>query len=65
MQRVVLRAQIHRATVTDADLGYDGTFPLGPELLSAELIESELATLHPRIVCVDADGRVREEVAVS
>ncbi|MDQ6855545.1 MAG: hypothetical protein M3Z57_00545 [Candidatus Dormibacteraeota bacterium] len=65
MQRVVLRARVHRATVSDADLGHDGSCPLGAELLSAELIGSQLATHHPRNVCVDAEGRVREEVAVS
>jgi aspartate 1-decarboxylase len=35
MQRVVLRAKIHRATVTDADLDYEGSCSLGPELLAA------------------------------
>ncbi|HSP64687.1 MAG TPA: aspartate 1-decarboxylase [Candidatus Deferrimicrobium sp.] len=35
MQRVVLRAKIHRATVTDADLDYEGSCSLGPELLTA------------------------------
>ncbi len=35
MQRVVLRAKIHRATVTDADLDYEGSCSIGPELLAA------------------------------
>jgi aspartate 1-decarboxylase len=119
MQRVVLRAKIHRATVTDADLDYEGSCSLGPELLAAadlvageqvhivnvtngsravtyaiegkpgqvglngamahiggrgdvviiiayaHLNEAELATHRPRVVRVDADNRVREEVAVS
>ncbi len=119
MQRVVLRAKIHRATVTDADLDYEGSCALGPELLQAadivpgeqihivnvtngsraityaiegrpgrvglngamahiggrgdvviiiayaQLTDAELATHHPRVVLVDANNRVREEVAVS
>jgi aspartate 1-decarboxylase len=35
MQRVVLRAKIHRATVTDADLDYEGSCSLGAELMQA------------------------------
>jgi aspartate 1-decarboxylase len=119
MQRVVLRAKIHRATVTDANLEYEGSCSLGPELLEAadivpgeqvhivnltngsraityaiegkpgqvglngamahiggrgdvviviayaQLTDVELATHRPRVVLVDADNRVREEVAVS
>ena len=119
MQRVVLRAKIHRATVTDADLDYEGSCSLGPELLTAadiavgeqvhivnvsngsraityaiegtpgqvglngamahiggrgdiviiiaygQVSEAELATHRARVVRVDADNRVREEVAVS
>jgi aspartate 1-decarboxylase len=119
MQRVVLRAKIHRATVTDADLDYEGSCSLGPELMRAadivageqvhivnvsngsravtyiiegqpgqvglngamahiggrgdtviiiayaHLSDTEVATHRPRIVHVDADNRVREEVTVS
>ena len=119
MQRVVLRAKIHRATVTDANLEYEGSCSLGPELLEAadivpgeqvhivnltngsraityaiegkpgqvglngamahiggrgdvviviayaQLTDVELATHRPRLVLVDADNRVGEEVAVS
>ncbi len=119
MQRVVLRAKIHWATVTDANLEYEGSCSLGPELLEAadivpgeqvhivnltngsraityaiegktgqvglngamahiggrgdvviviayaQLTDAELATHRPRVVLVDADNRVREEVAVS
>ncbi len=119
MQRVVLRAKIHRATVTDANLDYEGSCSLGPELLAAadivdgeqlhivnvtngsravtyaiegrpgqvglngamahiggpgdiviiiayaHLTDAELATHRPLVVRVDADNRVREEVAVS
>ena len=35
MQRVILKSKIHRATVTRADLGYEGSCALGPELLHA------------------------------
>ncbi|HEX4578900.1 MAG TPA: aspartate 1-decarboxylase [Candidatus Dormibacteraeota bacterium] len=35
MQRVVLRAKIHRATVTDADLDYEGSCSLDAELMKA------------------------------
>jgi aspartate 1-decarboxylase len=35
MQRVVLRAKIHRATVTDADLDYEGSCSLSAELMQA------------------------------
>ena len=119
MQRVVLRAKIHRATVTDADLDYEGSCSIGPELLAAadiapgeqvhivnvsngsravtyaiegqpgqiglngamahiggrgdvviiiayaQVTDAELATHQPRVVHVDAENRVREEVAVS
>ncbi len=119
MQRVVLRAKIHRATVTDADLDYEGSCSLGPELLEAadivpgeqvhvvnvtngsraityaiegkpgqvglngamahiggrgdiviliayaQMSDAELVAHRPRVVLVDADNRVREEVAVS
>ena len=33
--RKVLRGKIHRATVTDADLNYEGSITVAPELLSA------------------------------
>jgi len=119
MQRVVLRAKIHRATVTDADLDYEGSCSIGPELLTAadivpgeqvhivnvsngsravtyaiqgqqgriglngamahiggrgdiiiitayaQVTDSELSSHRPRVVHVDAENRVREEVAVS
>ncbi|MBJ7596074.1 MAG: aspartate 1-decarboxylase [Candidatus Dormibacteraeota bacterium] len=119
MRRVVLRAKIHRATVTDADLDYEGSCSLGPELLLAadivpgeqvhvvnvtngsraityaiegkprqvglngamahiggcgdvviviayaQMTDAELMAHSPRVVLVDADNRVRDEVAVS
>lgn len=35
MLREVLRAKIHRATVTDANLAYEGSLTLAPELAAA------------------------------
>ena len=35
MQRIVMKSKIHRATVTDADLDYEGSCAIGPELLEA------------------------------
>lgn len=35
MQRVMCRSKIHRATVTDANLEYEGSITLDPELLEA------------------------------
>ena len=35
MQRVILKSKIHRATVTRADLDYEGSCAIGSELLHA------------------------------
>jgi len=35
----VCRAKIHRARVTDANLDYEGSISIGPELLSASTIK--------------------------
>jgi aspartate 1-decarboxylase len=35
MQLTMLKAKIHRATVTDADLNYHGSITIAPELLEA------------------------------
>jgi aspartate 1-decarboxylase len=35
MQRILMKSKIHRATVTRADLDYEGSLSLGPELLRA------------------------------
>jgi aspartate 1-decarboxylase len=40
MQITVLKSKIHRATVTDADLDYQGSISIDPELCRA-------ARLHP------------------
>lgn len=42
MQRVVLRAKIHRATVTDADLHYEGSCSIDPALMrAADIVDGE------------------------
>lgn len=35
MNRRMLKSKIHRATVTDADLHYEGSISIGPDLLRA------------------------------
>ena len=35
MKRVVLKSKIHRATVTRADVDYEGSLGIGPELMQA------------------------------
>ena len=35
MKRTLLKSKIHRATVTDADLDYEGSVTIDPELLTA------------------------------
>lgn len=40
MERVMLKSKIHRATVTDADLNYEGSISVDGELLKAANIVS-------------------------
>lgn len=35
MQIEMMKSKIHRATVTDADLSYEGSISIGPELIKA------------------------------
>jgi aspartate 1-decarboxylase len=35
MQRMMCKSMIHRATVTDSDLNYEGSFTVDPDLLDA------------------------------
>ena len=35
MRRTLCKSKIHRATVTDADLNYEGSITIDPELLAA------------------------------
>jgi aspartate 1-decarboxylase len=42
MQRVILKSKIHRATVTRADVDYEGSCGIGPELLrAADIVAGE------------------------
>jgi aspartate 1-decarboxylase len=52
----MLKAKIHRATVTDANLHYVGSVSIGPELLAAaDILENE------QVVVVDIDNGARLE----
>ncbi len=47
MQRVLLKSKIHRATVTDADLNYEGSIAIDPELCkAADLYEFEKVDIY-------------------
>jgi len=42
MRRTLMKSKIHRATVTDADLHYQGSVTIDPELMAAaDILESE------------------------
>lgn len=43
MKRTMFKSKIHRAVITDADLEYEGSITLDPELMdAADIIEHEL-----------------------
>ena len=54
MQRVMLKAKIHRATITDCDLHYVGSITIDPELLEAADI---LANEQVHVLDVDNGAR--------
>jgi aspartate 1-decarboxylase len=56
MQRTMMKSKIHRATVTDADVGYVGSITLDPELM-------RLADLHEfeQVHVLDIDNGARFE----
>ncbi len=56
MQRVMLRAKIHRATVTDCDLNYVGSLTV-----DAELLEAADILAHEQVHVVDVDNGARFE----
>ena len=56
MQRVMLKAKIHRATVTDCDLHYAGSITIDPELLEAADI-----LVHEQVHVLDVDNGARFE----
>jgi aspartate 1-decarboxylase len=52
----MLKAKIHRATVTDCDLHYVGSITIDPDLLeAAEILE------HEQVAVVDVDNGARFE----
>jgi aspartate 1-decarboxylase len=56
MQRTMLKAKIHRATVTDCDLHYVGSITIDPDLLeAADILEFE------QVAVVDVDNGARFE----
>ncbi len=56
MQRTMLKAKIHRATVTACDLNYVGSITIDPDLLdAAEILEYE------QVAVVDVDNGARFE----
>ncbi len=47
MERILLKSKIHRATVTAADLEYEGSISIGPELLrAADIAEFEQVQVY-------------------
>jgi len=47
MQRVMLKSKIHRATVTDADLHYEGSISIDETLMeAAELLPYEKVAIY-------------------
>jgi aspartate 1-decarboxylase len=56
MQRTMLKAKIHRATVTECDLNYIGSITIDPDLLeAADILEYE------QVAVVDVDNGARFE----
>lgn len=54
MRRTMCKSKIHRATVTDADLSYEGSITLDPVLMeAAELLEYE----HVHVVNINNGAR--------
>jgi len=47
MQRILLKSKIHRATVTGADVDYEGSISLDPALLeAADIVEYEQVDVY-------------------
>lgn len=47
MQRILLKSKIHRATVTDADLQYEGSVTIDSRLMDdADLVEHEQVQIY-------------------
>ena len=54
MQRVMLRSKLHRVTVTQADLHYEGSCGIDADLLEAADIH-----VHEQVAVVDVDNGER------
>ena len=54
MKRILLKSKIHRATVTDANLAYEGSVTIDPELLEAADI-----VVYERVEIYDITNGVR------
>jgi aspartate 1-decarboxylase len=55
----VLRAKIHRARITDANLRYEGSIAIGADLLAASTIH-----VHERVQVVNLNNGIRFETYV-
>ena len=59
MQRIMLKSKIHRATVTDADLNYQGSITIDKDLLeAADMLHYE------RVQVVNIDNGARFETYI-
>jgi aspartate 1-decarboxylase len=56
MRRTMLKSKIHRATVTGADIGYEGSITLDPHLMKAADILP-----HEQVHVLDVDNGERFE----
>lgn len=60
MQRVIMKSEIHRATMGGAALDFDGSCGVAPALMRAADIDH-----MPASMSVDAAIRVREQAAIA
>lgn len=59
MERIMLKSKIHRATVTDADLHYEGSITIDRDLMeAADLVEYE------KVAILDVNNGARFETYV-
>ena len=56
MQRIMIRAKIHRATVTDADLHYEGSLTIDRDLLDAADLK-----VYEKVAVVNVNNGARFE----
>ena len=59
MERILLKSKIHRATVTDADLNYEGSITIDRDLMdAADLV------LYEKVAVLDVNNGARFETYV-